>query len=291
MRAVKTVLVATDFSPASHTAMRQASRLCGKLGAALHVVHVLPAEGVKEIRGLIPDSADDIQSQIVRVAEERLSDEVRTAGVHAASTRVSLGSAVAGIMRAVEDVRADLLVIGSHGTGGRRFGTIASRCMHKSPVSVMMVPENQGDAFSRLVVGIDFSEGSGAVLEHAVGIASLDGASIVAANVYDLPWDTGWGAAPPNNARQLEEALHASLKAQFEAILPDGAKGLSVSFETVSGVDYGAEIAGFAARQRADLVVVGMTGRSALGYFLLGSTAEKTMRDTTCAVLAVKGSG
>ena len=44
----------------------------------------------------------------------------------------------------------------------------------------------------------------------------------------------------------------------------------------------------FAALVNADVVAVGTRGRSNLRDVVLGSTAEKVLRDSVCAVLAVK---
>lgn len=288
MQELKSVLVATDFSPASRTALRQAARLCDFNGAALHVLHAVPSENARELNQLAGGAVKDVESHVLAAADKRLAEEIEQSGVGVASARCVLGSATAGIMNGVSQVDAGLLVIGAHGTGGRRFGTVASRCMHKSPVSVLMVPQEQDGAFKRVVVGLDFSGLSKETLESAVRVARLDGAVIDAFNVYDVPWDTGWGSIQPKNAVQLETSLLEMLDSQYKALVPPEAEGLTSSFTAKSGFDYGKAIVEFAALKNADLVVVGMTGRSVLGYFLLGSTAEKTMRDTDCAVLAVK---
>jgi nucleotide-binding universal stress UspA family protein len=49
------------------------------------------------------------------------------------------------------------------------------------------------------------------------------------------------------------------------------------------------EILSVAEERRADLVVIGLRKRSAVGKLLLGSTAQRVLLEARCPVLAVKG--
>lgn len=288
MNEPQAILVATDFSPGSRAALVQASRLCSATGASLHVLHVVPGETVTELHQLSPGNVAEIESHVLGLSDRQLADELGEAGVTATTAHSKLGSPISGVLEAIERLSADLLVIGATGAGGHRFGTIAGRCMRKSPISVLMVPPDQPGAYERIVVGLDFSDRSVSVLEHAVRIARLDSAAVYAVNIYDVPWQSVWSGTPPKDTARLEASLRALLESRYAAIVPPEAEGLDLSFTLVRDVDYGNGIVRFASSKHADLVVVGMTGRTILGYFVLGTTAEKAMRDSSCAVLAVK---
>lgn len=45
------------------------------------------------------------------------------------------------------------------------------------------------------------------------------------------------------------------------------------------------------AQLHADLIVLGTKGKTNLKYVLLGSTAERLLRDVPCSVLAIKPPG
>jgi nucleotide-binding universal stress UspA family protein len=57
----------------------------------------------------------------------------------------------------------------------------------------------------------------------------------------------------------------------------------------IRGREAAEEILSVAEQRRADLVVIGLRKRSAVGKLLLGSTAQRVLLEAPCAVLAVKG--
>ena len=56
----------------------------------------------------------------------------------------------------------------------------------------------------------------------------------------------------------------------------------------IRGRDAAEEILSVAEDRRADLVVIGLRRRSAVGKLLLGSTAQRVLLEAPCPVLAVK---
>ena len=64
--------------------------------------------------------------------------------------------------------------------------------------------------------------------------------------------------------------------------------GLEVHAKVFPYSGYRSGVLEFAALVNADLVAVGTRGRSNLRDLVLGSTAEKVLRDSVCAVLAAK---
>ena len=65
------------------------------------------------------------------------------------------------------------------------------------------------------------------------------------------------------------------------------AAGLSARWVLRTGVPY-KEIVGAAARERADLIVIGTHGRSGLDRALLGSVADRVIRLAPCPVVTVR---
>jgi hypothetical protein len=66
------------------------------------------------------------------------------------------------------------------------------------------------------------------------------------------------------------------------------ADGTAVDGKVLHGEPASA-ITGVARESQADLIVTGSHGRTGLERVLIGSTSERILNDTQCAVLVVKG--
>ena len=74
--------------------------------------------------------------------------------------------------------------------------------------------------------------------------------------------------------------------------LEDRLAGSGVPYEVIRAIrgrDAAEEILAVADERRADLVVIGLRRRSAVGKLLLGSTAQRVLLEAQCPVLSVKG--
>jgi nucleotide-binding universal stress UspA family protein len=151
MIALKTVLVPTDFSTTSDSALRYGKALAQAFGATLHVVHVIEEPygqpWAVEAYGF---SLAALQEEWVKDAGTRLAgsltDEERTA-LKAVTTTV-LGHPVMEILRYANDNAVDLIVIGTHGRGPLGhvvLGSVAERVVRKAPCPVLTVrtPERE----------------------------------------------------------------------------------------------------------------------------------------------------
>ena len=76
-------------------------------------------------------------------------------------------------MRAAAEFSADLLVLGSHGltVDSHSIGNIASKCVRKAPLPVLLVRDTHHGAFRKVVAGVDFSDTSFTALREAALIA------------------------------------------------------------------------------------------------------------------------
>lgn len=136
--------------------------------------------------------------------------------------------------------------------------------------------------FRKLVVPIDFAEDSDAALRRAMA-ALTDGDEIHVVNVLaDLPmtepgmmWET-----------QDDESRASKVREAFRDRYPDPEYS-RVTFEVLTG-DPGSQIAEYAKRVGADLIVMPSHGRKGIEWLLLGSVAERTVRLAHCAVLVLR---
>jgi nucleotide-binding universal stress UspA family protein len=132
---------------------------------------------------------------------------------------------------------------------------------------------------SKIVYPTDFSSYSNQAYFHAVALAQNHGASLTVLFVYTPDMTAPGTSGDPAYAR-------AYWKSQLEQIRPVDPR-ITVRHVFLEG-DPADEIVRYGREAGADLIVMGTHGRTGLERLLLGSVAEKVLRDAACSVLVVK---
>jgi nucleotide-binding universal stress UspA family protein len=131
-----------------------------------------------------------------------------------------------------------------------------------------------------VLVALDLSPISARVAARAALLPLVDGARLTLLHVVPR-------LLPPAFRRQAEQSAHKALEAAAEEIAPSLAAG--VELQTVVTAGFPAkDISSHAGAVQADLVVVGRGGARALRDTFIGSTAERVIRQSRVAVLAVR---
>jgi nucleotide-binding universal stress UspA family protein len=130
----------------------------------------------------------------------------------------------------------------------------------------------------KILYATDFSPNSNQAYFHAVALAESHGASLTILYVYP----GGFGA--PETAGDSEDRSY--WQEQLEQIRPVN-ENIRTHHVLLEG-DPASEIVDFARDASIDLIVMGTHGRTGLERLLMGSVAEKVMRDAPCSVLVVK---
>jgi nucleotide-binding universal stress UspA family protein len=137
----------------------------------------------------------------------------------------------------------------------------------------------------RILVGLDGSPRSPAVLDTAVSTARAFGAKIILLRAIALPTDV-----PQNFWKSTDAPLLDVLRQHCASYLDDVARGLSPEVlekcEVRVGVPWQA-ICGAAHADSVDLVVIGSHGYSGLDR-VLGTTAGRVANHAPCSVLVVR---
>jgi nucleotide-binding universal stress UspA family protein len=149
MLTLKTVLVPTDFSDASESALRYGKAMARAFGASLHVVHVMEdllahAWAAEVYVASMPQLRDEIDKESRQRLGMLLTDgelkELR------AETALLSGNPFLEIVRYAKAHNIDLIVMGTHGRGPiahMLLGSVAEKVVRKSPCPVLTVREAQ----------------------------------------------------------------------------------------------------------------------------------------------------
>jgi universal stress protein A len=135
--------------------------------------------------------------------------------------------------------------------------------------------------FKRILCPIDFDGNSLAALRMTRGIAEQHNAKIYVLHV--VPLGDPMVVSAPVIAQQKENHARSELLRISKTEL------LGVDHETLLRFGHPAKeiIAGEAATN-ADLVVMATHGRTGISHLILGSVAEKVVRESSCPVLTVR---
>ena len=271
------ILYPTDFSEVSLHALRNCIPKLFELGAKeLYLLHVIDIT-VAELE------AFELE-EIYRGKLEELAEEFKGAGIKA-KAEVRIGIPSLEIAEVSEEADVDLIVTPSVGENVWRqmfMGSTASNLARatKKPVLLLKYVKRAdsyelavdcSELFKRPLVALDFSECSIKIVKTLRKFEELIEGGILLHSV-----DYG-------KADELERNIEMAKRN-----LEKTAKGLGGEFELEVTVGTASRaIIGTALAKGATIIVIGKKGRSILKDLILGSTAERVMRDSKLPVLLV----
>ena len=149
MLTLKIVLVPTDFSDASESALRYGKAMAEAFGASLHFVHVMEdllahAWAAEVYVSSMPQLRDEIEKESRQRLEMLLGESDRSK--FRAEIALLAGNPFLEIIRYAKAHDVDLIVMGTHGRGPiahMLLGSVAEKVVRKSPCPVLTVREAQ----------------------------------------------------------------------------------------------------------------------------------------------------
>lgn len=289
MLTIRRILFPTDLSEGAQRAFPEAASLADWHDADLHVVNVsqrgeeekdsfpVPLETLAEWANVSGDTgARPLDVENLTVVQERLEGAVPAES----------------ILAYAEDEEMDLIVMGTHGRRGVRrmlLGSVTEEVVRKAPCPVFTV-RSEADStpqrrVRRVLVPVDFSEGSEVAIMHAKEIAQTYGAEIDLLHVIEeTVYPSAYGIEPTYFPSQdvldrVEKRLGAIAREEigYEHVTVSA----TVGYAPTMILDYVEE-------RDVDLVVIATHGRTGLDRMLMGSVAERVIRQAPTPVFVVK---
>ena len=282
---MKTIMVATDFSERSDRALRRATFLAKQADAKIVLVHVVDDDQPRRI--VLAER--DIRERLL----EELAASVRQMDGVECSVQLLLADPFEGIAQATKTANPDLLILGPHRRQALRdvfIGTTAERTIRSVTCPVLMVNAAPVGAYRRVLATTDFSQPAEHALETFHGLGLGADAGLVLLNVFDAPaLDLAMGSSistiGSDKAYIEEERQRAGRKLTDYARQVTNGPVQPIARHRQTTI--ATEILSAASEQGADLIVVGTESRTGLAKLLLGSVAEKVLREAERDVLAV----
>lgn len=294
---IKKILWASDGSTESNSSLRYVSFLAGRFNAEVLGLYV--SEIQYPITMLYPTS----EEYIIKIAEtsekkfenkfESLSKKFADQDV-AFSYKIIRDSVVDGIIKTAKNNNCDLIIMGKHGLGFFErtiLGSNTAKVLRRSSVPVLSV-RGKGRKkiadISRILVPVDVSNSSGSAIKTSLEYAQELNASVTFLYVFWLN-EKAYDVPPmllkkliAASKRKLDNIVKTAMKKHLRS-----KKNKKIEFKTevINGINPGAIISWYAKKMKFDLLVMNTHGRTGVKRLVLGSEAEKIIREVSCPVL------
>ncbi len=291
----RSIMVPLDGSAFGEQVLPLAAGLARRTGARLELVHVHASVETGTGEGvLVPVAAMDRWDGEVRQAERLyLSDAAHRVLEHdELEPHVALvaGRIVDALEAHAAGIGADLVIMSTHGRGGLArawLGSVADGLLRRLSVALLLVKPREGAAgpagerpFSRMLIPLDGSQASEAVLEPGLNLAVATGAG-VRLLIVATPGLGGEGRAAPEL-----DGSRGGAEAYVERVRDMVARrGIAVEARAVAHVSPAGGILEEAATHGCDVVALATHGRGGAARVLLGSVADKVICGSPVPVL------
>ncbi len=276
------ILCPVDFSDNSMAALRQAAKLARKDDALLYVMHVefVPLGNLAELAQDVTLSTEPGKLRLEQATRKILA-RVKHKVV------LQFGRPTELIEKAAVDLDVDLVVMATHGRTGIKhlfLGSVAEHVVRRSGRSVLSFgPGTAIRTLKKILCPVAFDPNSIAALRFGWSLAREYGASMSLLHVVRVPFEPSEVPAEPSSPEWERDA-----RAKLELVAAKNL-GAKVEFKVVARRgDPASAILEVEKELRPDLIVMATHGRTGFSHLVLGSVAERTVRESTVPVLTVR---
>jgi nucleotide-binding universal stress UspA family protein len=294
MQRFKKILFVNDPTDRGE-ALQRAARLARSNEAQLTIASVseeLPPPLADIKKSLLRLQEEDIQSLLEQLPAEGLDVE----------TRHLIGTPFIEIIKEVLRAGHDLIIKPAEGRGGVSgllFGSTDLHLMRKCPCPVWIIKPAKRKNYARILAAVDPDPGEKAnaelntlILDLATSLARREGSKLYIIHAWSMPYESalrGGRTYLPQfevdrmvrETRSAHEKWLGELLAHYEAQDPT----VKVHLRKGEPADV---IPAVAQNKRVELIVMGTVARTGIPGLFIGNTAEKTLTQVDCSVLAVK---
>ena len=281
------VLIATDFSSASQSALFYALSIARRYGATLYLAHIVRPDTF----GRGSDSNSDAVETAWREGQRLTTDLLVSGHLQGLAHKLIVGQGEIweGLAPLIKEHSIDLLVLGTRGRSGLSkmlLGSVAELIFRQAPCPVLTVGPHSGDrsnqtaGLGRILYATDFTPQSSYAFDYALSLAQQYQAQLTLLHV------SSESSAEPSG-RKGDGLIEA--ESQLRALIPPDI-GLSAAPDLVVTSGVAAErILAVSSEKKPDLIVLGVH-QPASGTFAgrRWTTASEVTANAACPVLTVR---
>ena len=294
------ILLPLDGSVLAETAIPFVRDLAGQLEAEVYLLHACPPEHKTYLR-MHQLYLDNIAENL----RQRIKEDWQPSGEPKIQVEVIIDEPVKVIFDYVKEKVISMVALTSHGSTGLRawaMGSVADKVVRGVGVPVLLIrikegrviPEKKG-LIQKILLPLDTSDASSISVPYTVQLAKKLKASItlfsMAQTIYVQNFVSmgGMGGGFAGNLDSVDDATKKYTDEYLQGIA-DGIRkeGVEVTQTSLLSMDAAYEILEMERKIQPDLVVMATRGRSNISRWVLGSVAEKVLREGDRPILMIK---
>ncbi len=284
---IETVLCPIDFSTLSDFELKLAVEVCETFGAHLVLHHNLAAAAP----GLHKtweweETHQDKPEEITEPEADQHMEEIlgRIPSTVHAEARISRGPVGLVLLYLIQEISADLVILGSHGWSSEEHTSLSERIIESAPCPVLTIQEGlgdtrafrlqaaDGDVASSVLVPTDFSESGTTAVAYAFELARQS-----PIQMHLLHVETGRSDPAEEDRTRLAELVPADLEKRVTCHVEAGAPADGIMAQAMK-ID-------------ADLIVMGEHAKTFFRRFFTRDTSREMLHRARCPVWFVPPQG
>jgi nucleotide-binding universal stress UspA family protein len=288
---LKKILVPVDFSDHSKFAAQKALSLAQVCRATLYFLHV---------------------GETAKTSAERLCtflNELHAPENVGIKKFVAQGIPESVILSTAQKLETDAIIMGHRGLSGLKQlmqGSVAAKILREAECPVLIIKKKKQQEFGgyvlpqirnieeafqadNILVPLDFSPASKQAFRYAAYLAHTYNSTIYTLTVYDRKFKEEGDDRKKHTAIIVHRRKIQLWKAFPELIrtTPYNRSEIRVKRLLLDGDPF-AKIESVCQKKEIDLVLMGTNGRTGLEHLLIGSVAEKVLRNIACPVMTIR---
>lgn len=288
MDQIRNIVAAVGVFPQDESVLLRASEIAHAHGARLTVVNIIDT-----LTGFNFVSADlmRIQQQMRLDAHKSVNEAVAklVVGVADIDIRIEFGSPSMRLIELADEIKADLVIMRAHQRDSIRkkiIGSTTDRVIRVGRIPILVVKRSVEQAYQSVVVSIDNSDGFAGVLPFVERLCPLAKLSLI--HVVQISNELQAAMMKAGVGNSIETHRDASIR-NANSVLKKILETLEyrstrTTTRVISG-DPATSLVRATWNPNVDLIVLAPNSTGVIRRALLGSVAQRVLRDAACDIL------
>ena len=273
------IVIPLDGSPFSEQALSAGRALGRAFDAQINLLYVDSSASGPFILPPPPAERGKLEGEEPQRYLEHLVSRLNKNGIPAEYS-TSYGAVADEIINFGIDTRADLIAMSTHGRSGMErlvIGSVASKVMARSTVPMLFLRptdewRSRWTEFKRILVALDGSDASEKTLPYAIMLAKQFDSEVTLLSVPE-----------GDESEELRQRVRRYLEKMTTLMQEAGIETQAI----VTGQGPARTIVSVSETEDIDLVIISTRGRGGVERFMVGSAADRVVRQTVCPVFLV----